>query len=169
MRLLYLTIGMLAAGLTSAQAQDRPLYNSSGTSTATTPYSAGGAPLSLKQITQGKSQTGYSYTRGGTGYSPYGTEENGSNLTEAQINAFRERRAAEAQSAEKQALATLQQSQSNNLANANPLTTPAAVFPGQPQGTAAAPGMSQAEKPRQIYKGRDTGVRIPPKVFNSVR
>jgi hypothetical protein len=168
MRLLPLSIAALLIGLSPAHAQDRPLYNSSGGGGSTL-YSSGGKPLSLKQITDGRSTSGYSYSRSGTGFSPYDGSGGGSYPTAAEVAAFRDRRAAEAQSAEQKALASLAQ---GHNAQPDPLATPAAVFAGQQQGTPAAGLGGAAQQPvkkRQRFEGRDTGVTIPPKVFNSVR
>lgn len=168
MRLIPVFIAAMLIGLLPAEAQDRPLYNSSGQGGGTTVYSSGAKPLSLKQITQGKSTDGYTYSRSGSGFSPYTGSGGGSYPTAAEVAAFRDRRAAEAQAAEQKAMASLMQG--HNPAPEDPLATPAAVFAGQQQGTPAATANGQQPaKKRQQYKGRETGVTVPPKVFNSVR
>lgn len=156
-----------------ASAQDRPLYNSKGASNGAL-YNKGtaGRPLSLKQITEGRSTTGYSYNR--NNFQPYGAQETGGSglyPTMAEIQSFRERRAAEAQAMEKQAMASLAQGHNSPMAPEAPAVPggpmiPAAV-PALP-GQTAVPGQAPVKK-IQRYKGRETGVTVPPKVFNSVR
>lgn len=161
----YLSALLIYSDVSVAHAQSTPLYNSSGNASKTL-YRSGAKPLSLNQITQGKSTNGYTYSR--SAQTPYGTNTgSGSYLSEADIAAFRSRRAAEAQAAEQQALASL--AQGHGGSQDNPLATPSAVFSGQTQGTpSGANGQAQPKK-RQIYKGRETGVSTPPRVFNSVR
>lgn len=180
MRVLIPALAAMAVLSAPAAAQEQKLYNSNnrGGSTLYNSGSSGARPLSLNQITQGRSTTGYSYNRSGTGYTPYGSGGAGATSglypTMAEIESFRARRAAEAQAQQAASIKSLQQMhdyqrlQQQNL----PPTLPAAQ--GVPAAAGAAqPGQSPAEtgtvKTIQRYKGRDTGVDIPPKVFNSVR
>lgn len=162
-----------------AHAQDRPLYNSKN-APGTTIYNKGsaGRPLSLNQITQGRSNTGYSYNRQGTGFQPYGSQgasaSSGLYPTMAEVESFRSQRAAEAQAMEKRALANLQQGHQGPLGPQAPV--PGAYGTAQPAAGAAtgtqatqAGTNAPAVKTIQRYQGRDTGVTKPPKVFNSVR
>lgn len=175
MRALFLFMAAFVIAL-PAQAQDRPLYNSQS-SGGTTLYNKGtsGKPLSLKQITEGRSTTGYSYSRNGTGFQPYGSaSSNTSGLypTMAEIQSFRERRAAEAQAMEQQSLASLQQGHDNPMAPSAPAAAAGNYLPGTVPalpGQAAGAATAEPVKKIQRYKGRETGVTVPPKVFNSVR
>lgn len=154
-----------------AAAQDRPLYNAQGRGGTTlfNSTASGAQPLSLKQITQGKNSTGYSYERSGTGYVPYNAAGAGSGdyPTLEEVEAFRNRRAAQAQASEQAVLGSLANGHQNN--NQPSAATP--VFPGGPAAGVPVNAISgqNGVKKVQRYEGRDTGVRIPPKVFNSVR
>lgn len=166
MRALPLLTALALLAAPAAAQENRPLYNAQG-SGGTTLYNSGASgaqPLSLKQITQGKNTTGYSYERNTSGYRPYSDMSTASLPSQEQVDAFRARRSAQAQTAEQQALSGLANGHQNNAA--------APVFPGaglHPATGINPYGMPAGPKKQQRYDGRDTGVTIPPKVFNSVR
>lgn len=178
MRALTLFFMVLTLALPAA-AQERPLYNSKHTGGSTL-YNGGssGQPLSLKQITEGRSTTGYSYNRGGT--KPYGSASaqptSGLNPTMADIEAFRARRAAEAADMEKRSQAALLQGHNGPLSPNSSANAGGALYPAMATGASTAAGQNPAAatgqqpvKTIQRYDGRDTGVTMPTKVFNSVR
>lgn len=160
-----LLIGLFPA---MACAQDsRPLYNSTGSVSAGTPlYNSGTAgvqPLSIKQIMEGKSETGYTYQYdNSTSYRPYAA---GSPTFPSldQVEAFRARQAADAQASEQLAMQDLAQQREQQQLGGGLLDE--AAIPGGLQ--ILIPDTLTKKKSR--YKGRDLGIEIPPKVFNSVR
>lgn len=161
-----------------AGAQGKPLYNGSATTGTTSLYNSNqngtgaGKPLSLNQIMSGTNATGYEYQRGGTGYTPYGTQNlyNSNSLSPSveEVNAYRAQQADAARRAELEAQRSL-------LSYANPDADPNAQtqtylnqFQGQPQ-TGASPAPYAYKPPTQVYKGRDLGIDVPKRVFNSVQ
>ncbi len=178
MRVLLPALAVLAILAAPASAQEQKLYNSNnrGGTTLYNSGSSGARPLDLKQITQGRNNTGYVYNRGGTGYTPYGANTgatSGLYPTLAEVEAFRARRSAEAQAQQQASMKSLQQIhdyqrlQDQNLPPQMPGA--AAGMATDATGAAQTPYTMAPVKKVQRYKGRDTGVEAPPKVFNSVR
>lgn len=170
---------LVLSGSAMAQEQAAPrLYVGSGSGSSTLYNSnqngnGAGKPLSLKQILKGKNETGYEYSREGTGFTPYGTKSmysSGSISPSAEeVTAYRAQQAREARKREEDAQRSLlaynapdpaqQQINQQTQGYLNQFQTPAA----QPYygGTYVAP--------RPVYQGRDLGVNEPKKVFNSVQ
>lgn len=171
MRFIAFLVLTMAVFPALAQAQDttQPLYNSSGNATAGAPLynkgTAGVQPLSIKQIMEGKNTSGYTYNYDNTtSYRPYGAGGNPTFPSLDQVEAFRARQAAEAQEREQLAMQDLsqqvqQQQQVNGIPGAQALT----------EGLQTLIPQEEQKKKKMRYKGRDLGITIPPKVFNSVR
>lgn len=171
MRFGFVVLSVFCVLASSAQAQERPLYNSSGSGGGRTIYngssvSGGGNPLSLNQIIQGRSTTGYEYSYKGTGYNPYGPGNlDSSDITREDIQKFRAEQAAQYAEQEKAARGSFtsydteerkesdEQEYLNRFQNGE----------GKTEETPA-----QATKKNLVYKGREREIEKPRRIFNSV-
>jgi len=171
-------IGIFFAASAAAFAQDSmpsaygyatPLYMSKSSNTGGRLYNGGGQPLSLRQITQGRSTSGYDYNPG-TGFTPYGSGNSGSNNgvpSIADVQRYNAQKAAEARMQEQQTMnAFLSGDQ-----NASEALTPLANVPQQGNILAAqnAGQFQGASGTRYVYRGRKPDIQIPKKVFNRVQ
>lgn len=176
--LMALSVWLLGVSAPSfAQDQGAPrLYVGSGSGSSTLYNSnangtGAGKPLYLKQILQGKSEQGYTYSREGTGFTPYGTKNmysSGSIAPSAdEVAAYRVKQANEARQREEAARQNLMAY--NNPDPIQAIDNQTQMYMNQFQTPGQTPtGPVQGYAPvKQIYEGRPTGVDMPKKVFNT--
>jgi hypothetical protein len=172
-----MVFSLLLSGTAMAQEQTAPrLYVGSG-SGSTTLYNSNqngngaGKPLSLKQILKGKNETGYEYSREGTGFTPYGTKNmysSGSISPSAEeVAAYRVQQAQEARKREEEAQRSLMAYNSPDPVQQQ-INQQTQSYMDQflPPGTPGQPAQGYAPV-KQVYEGRETGVTTPKKVFNT--
>ncbi|MCB1529506.1 MAG: hypothetical protein H6853_00590 [Rhodospirillales bacterium] len=174
MRFGFVILSVFCVLASGAQAQERPLYNSSGSSSGSggraiyngSSVSGGGNPLSLNQIVEGRSTTGYEYSYKGTGYNPYGAGSlDSSEITMEDVRKFRAEQAAQYAEQEKAARGSFMSYDSEERKEEEEQEYLNRLQQEEAK-TEEAP--AQTTKKNLVYKGRPRDIEKPRRIFNSV-